>query len=194
MRHLNATDNQLVQQVRHGNTDAFNAIVRRHRSWVCRLLQSFTGDANKAEDLAQEVFTRLYRHLCRHTGSYKENGAFVAFLKRIAINVGRTYVSRETQRQTISWEEVGEANEPSESNIPLASLLTRQLEEEMRLGLSSLSAEQREAIVLRFFAGLTVPEIAEKTGVAPGTIKSRLFYGLQRLRTYLENQKETEQL
>jgi RNA polymerase sigma factor (sigma-70 family) len=186
MRQINVTDHQLLQQVRHGNAAAFDRLVRRHRGWVCRLLYSFTQDTNKAEDLAQEVFTRLYS-----SGSaYKENGAFVAFLKRIAINVGRTYISRETQRQTVSWEDVGEANSLIEGNTPLATVLTGQLESEMREGLESLPNDQREAIVLRYFAGLTVPEIAEKTGIAPGTIKSRIFYGLKKLRTFLENQPE----
>jgi RNA polymerase sigma-70 factor, ECF subfamily len=186
MRQINATDSQLIQQVRHGNAAAFDRIVRRHRGWVCRLLVSFTKDENKAEDLAQEVFTRLYRH----GGNYQENGAFVAFLKRIAINVGRTYVSRETQKQTVSWEDVGEANSPTEGNTPLATVLTGQLQSEMQAGLASLPDDQREAIVLRYFAGFTVPEIAEKIGIAPGTIKSRIFYGLKRLRTFLESQKE----
>lgn len=182
-RPIGGDDDSLIQRVVCGDTAAFAALVRRHRPWVCRLLRAFTHNSDSAEDLAQEVFTRLHRH----AASYRSRGQFVAYLKRIALNVGRSHLRREGNVTLVCFDELTEA---TDENV-LDEVLARGVAAEVRTAIEALPTDQREAVLLHYFAGLTVPEIATRAACPEGTVKSRLFHGIRKVRATLEETEET---
>lgn len=187
MRRPTGEDDSLLQRAVNGETACFSELVRRHRPWVCRLLTAMTADPETAEDLAQEVFTRLHRH----AGRYRSRGQFVAYLKQLALNVGRSYLRRIPGVTLMAWDE---QREPLEGDL-LEAILTRQVQSEVRAQLEALPPEQRDAVLLHYFGGWTVPEIAARMGCPEGTVKSRLFHAIRKVRAALTPlpQKEEEQ-
>ena len=192
MRRPTGNDDTLIRAAGRGDAAAFAELMRRHRAWVCRLLCAFTKDADAAEDLAQEVFTRLHRHAKGYTG----RGAFVSYLQQIAANVGRTYRRQEARVTFLSWEDAVMARSgapPPAGSDPLAQLLLRGLQAEVHAALHTLPSDQREAVFLRYFQGMTVPEIADRLNCPAGTVKSRLFHALRKIRaalTPLDNERK----
>ena len=172
------TDDGLMAAARHGDEAAFAALVRRHRGWVCRLLCAFTRDPDQAEDLAQEVFCRVHRH----AGRYAAQGQFVAWLKRIAVNQGRDWLDRDRRAAFVPLAECRDVPAAGGPADPLALLMAQAVRRELREAILALPDDQRVAIVMRYFGAMSVPEIAVALGCPDGTVKSRLFHGLRRIR------------
>jgi RNA polymerase sigma-70 factor, ECF subfamily len=177
MRRPTGDDDSLLQRAVRGEAACFTELVRRHRPWVCRLLTALTSDPDAAEDLAQEVFTRLHRHAHR----YKGRGQFVAYLKQLALNVGRSYLRRIPGVTLVAWDE---QTAPLEGDL-LDAILTQQVHAEVRASVEALPPDQREAMLLHYFAGWTIPEIAARAQCPEGTVKSRLFHAVRKIRAAL---------
>jgi RNA polymerase sigma-70 factor, ECF subfamily len=192
MRRPTGDDDSLLQRAVRGEAACFTELVRRHRPWVCRLLSAMTSDPEMAEDLAQEVFTRLHRH----GASYKSQGQFVAYLKQLALNVGRSYLRRIPGVTLVAWDEQKESSGELSGDL-LDAILTRQVQAEVRASIEALPQGQREATLLHYFGGWTVPEIAARMQCPEGTVKSRLFHGVRKIREALTlsstNQKEEQE-
>ena len=184
MRRPTGSDDCLIQNVVRGEAACFTELVRRHRPWVCRLLRALTDDPEMAEDLTQEVFTRLHRH----AASYKGRGRFVAYLKQLALNVGRSYLRRIPGVTLVAWDE---QTGPLEGDL-LEAILTKQVQDEVRASVEALPPDQREAVLLHYFGGWTVPEIAARVKCPEGTVKSRLFHGVRKIREALTKNSETQ--
>jgi RNA polymerase sigma-70 factor, ECF subfamily len=180
VRHRLATDDELMQAVVGGDEGAFRELMGRHRGWVRSLARAIVRDEDAAEDLAQEVFCRLLRS----AGEYRPRGEFVAWLKRIAVNLGRDELRHRTRRGTASLEEAGEAVAPEAPEWRLL-LNSDALQGEMRAAIDALPDEQRLPVVMHYFGGISIRDIAWTLKCPPGTVKSRLFYGLRRIRALL---------
>jgi RNA polymerase sigma-70 factor, ECF subfamily len=191
MRRPTGDDDSLLQQAVRGEAACFTELVRRHRPWVCRLLSAMTSDPEIAEDLAQEVFTRLHRH----SGSYRGRGQFVAYLKQLALNVGRSHLRRVSGVTLIAWDEQKESVGELGGDV-LDAILTQQVQAEVRTSVEALPPDQRTAVLLHYFGGWTVPEIAIQMQCPEGTVKSRLFHGVRKIRealTLVIQKEEQEQ-
>ena len=184
MRRTTGTDDTLANRAACGDAAAFGELVKRHRPWVCRTLRAFAPDPNTAEDLAQETFTRLYRSL----GRYRSRGQLVALIQKVALNVGRSHLKTTGRVSFVSWDEVPE---PVGGDVA-EEALGRFVRTELRNALDALPPDQRDALLLRFVAGKTVPEIAAQLGCAEGTVKSRLHYGLLKVRENLEETRKED--
>ena len=171
-------EDDLMRAVVDGDEAAFDTLVRRHRNWVCRLLYAFTHHQDQAEDLTQEVFCRVHRHARQYTAQ----GQFLAWLKRIAVNVGKDFLVQRERETFLPLSECRDIPEESGDNDPLALLMAQEVREEMRQAVLSLPDDQRLTIVMRYFGAMSVQEIAWAMKCPEGTIKSRLFYGLRRIR------------
>ena len=184
MRRTTGTDDTLASRAAQGDAAAFGELVKRHRPWVCRTLRAFAQDPSAAEDLAQETFTRLFQSL----GRYQSRGQLTALIQRIAVNVGRSHLKSTGRTSFVSWDDVAE---PLGGDVA-EEALGRFVKAELRAALDALPPDQRDALLLRFVAGKTVPEIARQLGCAEGTIKSRLHYGLLKVRTTLEETRKED--
>ena len=182
------TDDDLMRAFAGGNEDAFAILVGRHRNWVCRLLNAFTHNPDQAEDLAQEVFRRVLQH----AGRYRAQGQFVSWLKRIAVNQGKNFLTQKRRSILVPLSECQQIEAGGGCTDPLELLMAQAVRSEMREAILSLPESQKKAIVMRYFGAMSVQEIAAAMGCPEGTIKSRLFHGLRRLRLHMTPRSSEE--
>jgi len=179
------TDEELVAKSIRGDADSFNELVLRWERPIYALAYRTIGREEDARDVCQETFLRAFRALPGFRGQAK----FSSWLYRIALNLCRDWVRRERRApvvqppEDVDLMELAAAAEPSESIEDLVARkdLSRLVEQAMAL----LPEEQRTAIVLKEYHGLTFQEIAELVGCPLSTVKTRLYQGLIVLRREL---------
>ena len=179
------TDEELVAKSIGGDPDSFNELVLRWERPIYALAYRTIGREEDARDVCQETFLRAFRALPGFRGQAK----FSSWLYRIALNLCRDWVRRERRTpvvqppEDVDLIEMAAAAEPSESIEDLVARKdqTRLVERAMAL----LPEEQRTAIVLKEYHGLTFQEIADLVGCPLSTVKTRLYQGLTVLRREL---------
>src|SRR4029434_6150840 len=184
------TDEELVARSISGDADSFNELILRWERPIYALAYRTLGREEDARDVCQETFLRAFRALPGFRGQAK----FSSWLYRIALDLCRDWVRRERRTpviqppEDVDLIELAASGGPSESIEDLVARkdLSRQVERAMAL----LPEEQRTAIVLKEYHGLTFQEIAELVGCPLSTVKTRLYQGLTVLRRELaRNQK-----
>ena len=175
-----ARDEDLMLAYRDGNADAFDQLYRRHKGPLYRFLLRQCRDAGAAEELFQDVWLNLVRA----RASYTVTARFSTYLYRLAHNRLIDHYRRRVPAALVSFDDEDAAPE-----VPAGREVEPQVAYEARAQaarvlelLETLPAAQREAFVLQHEAGLTLEEIAEATGVARETVKSRLRYAMAKLR------------
>jgi RNA polymerase sigma-70 factor (ECF subfamily) len=179
------TDEELVARSVGGDRDSFNELILRWERPIYALAYRTIGREEEARDVCQETFLRAYRALPGFRGQAK----FSSWIYRIALNLCRDWVRRERRAPTVQPPEdvdlmdLVAAREPSETieDLVVRKDLTKAVERVMTL----LPEEQRTAIVLKEYHGLTFQEIADVVGCPLSTVKTRLYQGLTVLRREL---------
>ena len=175
----------LIGQARSGDSEAFDGLCREHGPRLLRQATAMCGDASAAEDLVQETLVEAWRCLPRFNGQCR----FFTWLCSILIHRHRNS-QRKHWPLPFSFLFGGEDDQARLSLVqtpdpaPGPGLRTEQAERAARMlhGLSRLPAKQREVVYLRFYADDCLEGIAAAVGCSVGTVKSRLFHGLERLR------------
>jgi RNA polymerase sigma-70 factor (ECF subfamily) len=161
-------DATLVQQARAGDAAAFDELTRRHRPRLVRLLAWMTGDADDAESLAQEAFTRAFAQL----EQFERGQAFEAWLHGIGLNVCRTFLrDRARHARPVQPERLNEV--PSARQGALSAIIRQELSDSTWAAIGALPAVLRESFVLHFVEGMNYKLMSEITGVAEGTLRVR---------------------
>jgi RNA polymerase sigma-70 factor (ECF subfamily) len=174
-----ASDAELMARVREGDREAFADLVDRHKDAVVTYLARLTACRDRAEDLAQETFLRLFKA----AGDYVEQGFLRAFLFRIATNLVRSEERRaQRQRLLAPFLPRAEHAEPAAAS----GLLRRELHREIAAALAQLPLRYRVPLVLHEIEGWSYVDIALETGCREGTVKSRVHRGRQQLKKRLE--------
>lgn len=197
---------RIVREVLAGNREAFGTLVERELPGVTRVCYRVLGNRDDAEDAAQEAFVAAYRSL----PAWRGEGPFAAWLSRIALHIA---LRRARQTRPLAW--IDPAGLDSGDDLPGggpdagsqrrvarhfrdASLgaaattdpariaITVERAADVREAVAELEEPYREVVALRYFAELTVPEIAEACDRPQGTVKTHLHRGLLRLRDRLD--------
>lgn len=177
---------ELVSRARRGDEAAFGALVDAFADVAFRTAYLVTGDAAEAEDAAQEAFVKAYRALDR----FREGSPFRPWLLRIVGNTARNR-RRSTNRQLgLRLRAQAEAPAAATAPSPEAGLLRDERRRALVGAINALPADDRLVIGGRYFLDLTAAEIAALAGVAPGTVKSRLFRARRRLADALGSREE----
>lgn len=183
-RKLDPSYEHLIARIASGETGAIGLLYDRYCRPAYSLAKRICGDAGIAEDVVQESFLALWRDPQRFDPN---RGNFGSWLMTLVHHKAVDAVRREsaTRRRTISGADVGEEKNapsgPGADQAALGSVLAGQV----RDALGNLPDEQRRALALAYYGGYTQREVAAITGVPIGTVKSRMFTGVQRLRRLL---------
>jgi RNA polymerase sigma-70 factor (ECF subfamily) len=176
------TDEDLAIGIQHGNTDDLAALVERHHSLLLGYLHRMTGgDRALAEDLVQEAFLRVLRSI----GQYRHPRPFKPWLYAIATNLARDHYKRAGTRYAADAQ-LDEEMTCGPDARPEDRLVADQEAQQVAAAVMALPAHQREALILRYYQGLSLAEVATTLGVPVGTVKSRIHLALRRLRTLLD--------
>jgi RNA polymerase sigma-70 factor (ECF subfamily) len=158
--------------------DSMRALYRTYGSELYGFALSCLGDRGQAEELVQEVFTRVWRH----AGSFDAGKAsFRTWLYGIARNAIIDLKRRQSVRPALAAHPVDEEQGAIDDSFEHALLRWQ-----IGAALERLTPEHRQVIRLAHFQGLTLREISERTGIPLGTVKSRTSYALRGLRLALE--------
>lgn len=189
-------DGRLMIRARNGDTDAFGAIVRRHRPRIERFLYRLCWDEEQAADGAQEVMLRLW--LARH--NYDDIGSLVSYLYVIARNwwLNRVREAQCRPRTVALEEQLGNTGRRVLQDMlaavePTETTVLRDYEvQRTRLAIGRLPEDQRLAFILGHLEGLPYQQVAGVLGVPVGTVKSRVYHAVRRLRTILNESEEAD--
>jgi RNA polymerase sigma-70 factor (ECF subfamily) len=180
------TDEDLVARSRGGDLDSFNQLILRWERPIYALAYRVIGREEDARDVVQETFLRAFRAL----PGFKGQAKFSSWLYRIALNLCRDWIRRRRRSPLVELPEGVDPVElaaetgPVESIEDLAS--RKELSEAVAEAMSLLPEEQRTAIILKEYHGMTFQEIADLQGCPLSTVKTRLYQGLAVLRRNLE--------
>ena len=176
------TDRDLIDAVLDGSEAAFGELVDRYKDRVFRLLGRYCRDSIECEDLAQEVFLKVFRKL--HT--FNHESQFFTWLYRITANAATDHLSRASSRRLRLVEDTGVFERGDEDHeSPTAGLEQQELAQVTREIVASLPEKFRTILVLREFEGLSYTDIAEVLEIQLGTVESRLFRARQRFKDAL---------
>ena len=181
---MQRTDEELVVLSTAGDTDSFNQLVVRWERPIFALAYRVLGREEDARDVCQETFLRAFRALKGFQGQAK----FSSWLYRIALNLCRDWIRRD--RRTPMVTPLDADTEPAGLTGPVETAeelaVRRDLGRVITRAMTALSEEQRSAIVLKEYHGLTFREIADLQGCPLSTVKTRLYQGLSVLRRQLQ--------
>jgi RNA polymerase sigma-70 factor (ECF subfamily) len=183
---LTWTDEELVARSVAGDHDSFNQLIRRWERPIYALAFRVLGREDDARDVCQEAFLRAFRAL----PGFKGEAKFSSWLYRITLNLCRDWLRRKKRTpvvqapEGVDLVELAAAQGPAESIEDLVA--RKQLSAAVAEAMASLPDEQRTAIVLKEFHGLTFQEIADLQQIPLSTVKTRLYQGLSVLRRTLD--------
>lgn len=176
-------DWELVARARAGDMDSFVELVRRYQIPVIQFCRRMVGSAEDAEEIAQDCFVRVYRHL----GRLKPKAKFSTFLFGVARNLALNHLRDAKRRGRGATGSLDTQPAPGDESLrPDREARLREINEAIERALSRLSPEHREVLVLREMNGLDYDSIARITKCRKGTVKSRLARARDQLRMQLE--------
>src|SRR5688500_7704490 len=181
-----ATDEELVARSRNGDVDSFNQLVLRWERPIYALAYRVIGRDEDARDVAQETFLRAFRAL----PGFKGQAKFSSWIYRIALNLCRDWIRRKKRTpvsqmpEDVDLSELAAEQGPTESVEELVA--RRELSAVVEEAMTLLPEEQRTAVILKEYHGMTFQEIADLQGCPLSTVKTRLYQGLSVLRRQLE--------
>jgi len=185
------TDVQLMLDVKAGDERSFELLLRKYRTPVINFLYRMVRDSAIAEDLAQEVFLRVYRARQEYAPSAK----FTTWMFRIATNLALNALRDNRYRQLeISMDQPVETNESEQPALEVADgaptaeqqLVARTRTELIRNAINVLPEKQRAAVLLHKYQELDYGEIAKILGCSESALKSLLFRAYETLRVQLQ--------
>jgi RNA polymerase sigma-70 factor (ECF subfamily) len=179
-------DNELIIGAQSGDVSAFEQLVYRYDKLVLKIAISYTGDADVAKDIYQEVFIKVFKGI----KNFQFRSEFSTWLFRITSNVCISYKNSDKKNVSLSIysneeEEVTPSIQSDENFSPENQLINKDIKEKINAALQFLSPNQRMSFLLKHYEGYKIKEIAEIMNCKEGTIKKYLFEAVRKLRLQL---------
>ena len=170
-----------------GDRNAISRLIERHSRRVRDYINMMVKDRDVAEDIFQETFIKAVRVI--DEGRYTDNGKFLSWILRIAHNQVIDHFRAQRQSKAVTESEAGYdvlgTLRFAERTVE-DSMVSDQIERDVRALVELLPAEQREVVMLRYFSGLSFKDIAEQTEVSINTALGRMRYALINLRRMIK--------
>tara|TARA_R110000850_G_scaffold167796_7_gene292851 strand:+ start:925 stop:1548 length:624 start_codon:yes stop_codon:yes gene_type:complete len=190
-REANDRDVSLMLRVKHGDMEAFEALVEIHQGPVIGTVAKMLGGASEAEDIAQQVFVRIWKS----AGRYEPQAKFTTWLFTITRNLVFNEVRRRKRKPTVSVEEREEESHQVVEDVhtisPDKDVLHAELEAAVDEAIQALPEKQRLAIVLRRYEEMPYDEISGVLSMSVPAVKSLLFRARTQLKESLQKYLDT---
>lgn len=174
-------DPEFLASLRAADPDAFRRLVERESTGVYRACYRVLGHPADAEDVVQETFVTAYRSIA----TYRAEGSIGGWLRTIAVRLSLRRLA--TNPGHVVADPMMDLDLPAgEAASPVAAVLSVESQRAVREAVAALPDPYREVVVLRYFAELSMDQIARQTGRPLATCKSHLRRGLLKLRPLLE--------
>jgi len=185
-------DAQLMLRVREGDDESFRVLLEKHRNPLVHFLQRMVQDAGASEELAQEVFLRIYRA----RGSYEPSAKFTTWMFRIASHLAINWLRDERHERAAERLDAGRTADKGSGDLPVRELKdSRPLVEqdmvhesrmqEIRDSIAALPAKQRAAVLMHKYEEMGYSQIAQALECSESAVKSLLFRAYETLRARL---------
>jgi RNA polymerase sigma-70 factor (ECF subfamily) len=170
-------DYRLIDRFLLGDELGFEILVKKYQNHVINMVHSFLGKTHHIEDIAQEVFIKVYENL----SSFKRKADFSTWLYRITVNTTYNYIKKEKRHTSLRLIK----EKDSLKKASLENFYGKEKQLLIRKGLGKLPFKYRTIIVLKDIEGLSYKDIAKILGCRIGTVESRLFRARARLKKIL---------
>ena len=180
MRRVDCSDRELVESARLGDMSAFDALFYRYRDGIYRLALAITRDPSAGEEIVVDTFVRAHRSLAR----LEPDDSLRPWLYRVAVNL--SYSRKPRKGVTLSSLEAAPAETfVTDEGSPASLAELAELRGVVLASIDALGDKHRVVVILHYLNGLSLGEIAAVVDSPVGTVKSRLHYALDRLKTHL---------
>ena len=171
------TDEELIKEFQNGSEEAFNELVKRHLRDTYGFFIKFTSDPIEAEDLAQDVFIKMYKALKK----FKFQSKFKTYLYRANINMSNTYFKRNKWRNLLHLDQAPEPIYMDTSNED------EWKRNELWNAVSKLPSRQRMVVTMRISDEMPYKDIAKLMGISENSAKVNYHHAVKALKDQLEN-------
>lgn len=181
-KRIGPKDSELIAQYRNGHELAFDLLVDRYKSKLYTTIFLIVKDQAIAEDLLQEVFTKVV--LTLNSDKYNEEGKFQPWVMRIAHNLAIDYFRKAKRYPTIRMEDgsnIFNSMKFSEENAESKQVREETIEMVKKL-IEELPEAQKQVLIMRHYMDMSFQDIADQTGVSINTALGRMRYALIHLR------------
>ena len=182
-RHNNLDEDlYFIDQIRQGNIDAFDPIVKKYKERIYSVIYNMTSNSEDAEDLAQETFVKAFRSISK----FKGKSSFYTWLYRIGINLTLAYLRRNKFRRFFSFNKLEDTDGTlldriSSSDRSDQKTLATELQEKLNEAIQDLPEKQRIVLVMHEIEQISLKKISEILKISSGTARSRLHYAKESL-------------
>jgi RNA polymerase sigma-70 factor (ECF subfamily) len=179
-------DLELISSFKSGGKSAFETIIFNYQDRIYNLCRHMLGNAQDAEDAAQDTFLKAYQSL----NDFKPNASLYTWLYRIAVNTCIDYRRRPFLESIFRRSDTGEEKVieyASTSPSPEREYESKQMGHALKKGLAQLSRKLRTVIILKEVEGLSYEEIADVVDISTGTVKSRISRAREELKKLMKD-------
>ena len=173
-------DTSLIERFLSGDETAFTSLVNKYRQQVYAVAWRLVGNAQEADDLAQETFIKAYRNLSKFRGDAK----FKTWLLRITTNAGINM--KKSGRMSKDSGEAPDENQAASAGGALDDILDNERKLQLRRAIDRLPPKQKQTLMLKTYQDMTCEEVAGVLNCSTGTVKANIFNALKKLKTFLE--------
>ncbi len=187
------SDVSLMLEFQKGDISSFEKLVQKHKESIINIIYQFIGERDEAEDLAVEVFLRVYRAAKK----YQAKAKFTTWLYKITTNLCLNEIRKKAKLQTVSLSKPISAGEEKEEELiekiadaapsPQQILEKKERNALIRKAIDSLPAKQRMATILQIYEGLSYKEISRILGCSVKSVERRLYWARTNLKEKLSS-------
>ncbi len=186
-------DEALLRLISHQQTEALSALYDRYGRLVFSLALQMMGEVTVAEEITQDVFLRVWEKAHTYRADQARVSTWITSITRYrSIDLLRRRSSR-PDHASLAWDDLPLNATPVAGEGPEDMTELSMLQKRVRTAIATLPDEQKKALALAYFKGLTHSEIAELLGDPLGTVKTRIRAGMQKLRDLLKDDFNLDQ-
>ena len=185
---MEISDNEIVTQIKQGDTEAYSELVQRYQKPVFNLMYRFSQSKTDAAELTQDVFCKAFEKL----PNFQDGRNFFSWLYTLAMNHGRDFV-RQQERKRNGLRFYTDSIQQEDTSILMETLEKKQEIDKMFVALTELSHEKREILLLRYQQDLSIGELGEIFNLSHSAVKMRIHRSLALLQKQLTGKSDNNE-